>query len=804
MVNQMVAPPTLREQTLQMSIADPVERILPHPVQKRKEEVPQIKELQITLPSKSERIRGTIYQRTGISIPSFQELKETFSPKQFARIPEYAGNAAIMVSESIGIPEIKIDEVAKVEKIQPRGGTTFNPIEKKRIDQPGFEYGFQKVDLDLVSPERIGKTIEFGTYLTPLAYPALSGQVVTGIQNYKKEIPSTQKIIEEQTKELSSKEREAYLKTEEGKKFKEDVEKYREDLEKQRRLELLSVGVAGLGLLAPLGGRGLRYAKEEQVLWKAAKPKNIQLFEAVATPTDEGAMGIALVGDASPGRLVLKQRRYEGWLGKPAELSLLEEPSFRVSVVPYRITEEGKAGVVISQNVGKKTTLKTYDFIFGKEMAAPKDFNEMSSFLKFIAKELPPRAVGENVKMTTEVGRAIRIGRKSANQAELFIPSKVPSLKESPLQLSITRATDIPVNGREGRLFFVETATKKTKSTMPRRSGNIDILTGKVYVTEPSLKRGAGEVITKGTQKKLLSQKQIAEQVGGLIAKTPKPSAKKVISNIKVETSFADTLPSITRPSKSLFEGTGQYERTEEVSTRLKSPASLDIKQSMATIEQPTQSFTPLSFDIQSERQDEVQRERDSTVQINIFKERTDTTPIFNQPTRQREETIQIQPAGQDNILRLRLETKQDVLRPTPNRTKKETPSRSPPKITVKYPPAKLFGLPKEKEETKKSIEELFEAFVRKGGKDVKIGEFGTLKEAESSLFKNIRQNIRASGIVTKGGEKVKLNLFGTEFTRSKKDSFRIVEPRSRRIKKGTSELTQLKQARKSKGGFFR
>ncbi len=123
------------------------------------------------------------------------------------------------------------------------------------------------------------------------------------------------------------------------------------------------------------------------------------------------------------------------------------------------------------------------------------------------------------------------------------------------------------------------------------------------------------------------------------------------------------------------------------------------------------------------------------------------------------------------------------------------------PKIEI-VPKIKLKSLLKEDEDELKIGEELFEIFVRKKGEDIPVGEFKTLPKASKELFKTIREEIRASGFIEKAGKKIKIDLGGTEFIRGKKDSFRIVEPRQRRIKKGTREVFQIQKAKKGRGFF--
>jgi len=104
---------------------------------------------------------------------------------------------------------------------------------------------------------------------------------------------------------------------------------------------------------------------------------------------------------------------------------------------------------------------------------------------------------------------------------------------------------------------------------------------------------------------------------------------------------------------------------------------------------------------------------------------------------------------------------------------------------------------------------ELFKVFVRKAGADVEFGTFGTKQTARKELFKQLSGTLRASGFIEKGGKKLKvkeLGFLGAGFRPSKKDSFRVVQRKEKRL--GTSGETEelqffKKKKGKKKGGLF-
>ena len=99
-----------------------------------------------------------------------------------------------------------------------------------------------------------------------------------------------------------------------------------------------------------------------------------------------------------------------------------------------------------------------------------------------------------------------------------------------------------------------------------------------------------------------------------------------------------------------------------------------------------------------------------------------------------------------------------------------------------------------------------FKVFVRRFGEDKPLGgAVQTKGEAKKVLFSKLRTTLAASGYITQSGKKVKVNeleLLGTGFATSKKDIFRVIEIKSKRLKKGSFETEEIKMFKKSgKGG---
>ncbi len=127
----------------------------------------------------------------------------------------------------------------------------------------------------------------------------------------------------------------------------------------------------------------------------------------------------------------------------------------------------------------------------------------------------------------------------------------------------------------------------------------------------------------------------------------------------------------------------------------------------------------------------------------------------------------------------------------------------------VPPPPSTPTGLAQAVKKIKEMPE--FEVFVKKFGKDVSIGKEETKKEAVGLLKKRLQKTLRASGFIVRGGKKIdpfKRNVFDIGFTsngfrRGKKDPFRVVEKKEKRIKRGTFEVPEIQLFRKAKKNIF-
>ena len=301
--------------------------------------------------------------------------------------------------------------------------------------------------------------------------------------------------------------------------------------------------------------------------------------------------------------------------------------------------------------------------------------------------------------------------------------------------------------------------------------------------------RTNGKKSSSGYLQKLYSQKQEVLAMG-----LKKVKDIKKIPKSKPSKTFQENIETFT-PS-SIWAGKGLYERTTSVGVLKFDRQDISLSPRVISI-QPEQVRVQMDVaqrNIQDTKIDLLSKER------NLFRLTTESKLQEKDLSRLKEKQIIREKLrvkqGIRQIEKERLKPKQVILIQKPLEPKPGIPK------IPKVPKLKLL-LPFEEEEERIKIgEELFEIFVRKKGKDIPVGEFKTLPKAEKELFKTIREEIRASGFIKKSGRKIKIDIGGTEFLRSKRDQFRIVEPRQRRIKRGTKESFQIQKAKKKKGFF--
>jgi len=160
---------------------------------------------------------------------------------------------------------------------------------------------------------------------------------------------------------------------------------------------------------------------------------------------------------------------------------------------------------------------------------------------------------------------------------------------------------------------------------------------------------------------------------------------------------------------------------------------------------------------------------------------------------------------GQLPALREELKPKQDIVQrprqriifPTP--FPKARPPLKPP-IKIKLP---ILSSQSQMKQIAGGILDEFKVYVRKSGEDVSIGKFRNLGSARKALRTELVGSLRASGFIERGGRPLRFEDVGLggEFVPSKKDYFRVVQTKTRRLS-ARPETREIQLFRKKKGGF--
>jgi hypothetical protein len=152
----------------------------------------------------------------------------------------------------------------------------------------------------------------------------------------------------------------------------------------------------------------------------------------------------------------------------------------------------------------------------------------------------------------------------------------------------------------------------------------------------------------------------------------------------------------------------------------------------------------------------------------------------------------------------------QQVQKTTQRTTQKITQKlkQSPkPKIKIKILPT--LSLPKRVLAKVNEEGDVFSVFIKKQGEDILVSKVTSKEKAKDILLGKLGQTLRASGFIQKGKEKLKvseLGNLGMNFGKSKKEEFRVVEFKSKRLKRGTQEVPEIqlfRKPKKIKGGIF-
>lgn len=440
----------------------------------------------------------------------------------------------------------------------------------------------------------------------------------------------------------------------------------------------------------------------------------------------------------------------------------------------------GKSGSLVNQRF-YKVTPKTGDII-------PEEIIKLPKGEQYVWKELVEKTKTgvpvryEDISKYFPEEQTLKVGEVS-----IMDITKIGTGRSLLTTRADTIITPIKTFESGAGTYRIESGLKDISKPFWRASGDVDISKA-VYMRYPPIdisKGTSGIDIFVGGGKK--SSEQYLKDLYKIQNIIETPTIKK-IPKVQIKPTTIITPTKTTKVvTPSMFTGTGLYERTEGDVTFQIGRQSIDIQPNLLQVQpqQVKRELKILPLIKQNQRNElkflqeikPAQRELTKLQEKQLIKELLTTGQVNEQTT--------FQP-------KIIFKTIQPQIKPV-------VPTIS--VIDIKIPIKA-----KEKEEILKGIDEgEFKVFVRKKKKDIEIGTFKTLREAREELFGTLRQEIRASGFLERKGKKIRTPLIGTEFKQSKVDSFRVVEPRERRIKRGTKEIFQLKEEKnKARGGFFR
>lgn len=157
--------------------------------------------------------------------------------------------------------------------------------------------------------------------------------------------------------------------------------------------------------------------------------------------------------------------------------------------------------------------------------------------------------------------------------------------------------------------------------------------------------------------------------------------------------------------------------------------------------------------------------------------------------TKLREETRLKEALKVDQALKQETKLGQRTTTTTTTKTPQKTPT---PKIPFRFI---LRTEPSAKEKERKLMEEAFEVFGRRYGKDILLKKVRTKEEAKKVLRGFLTGTLGAGGFVESGGKKVQIDL-GIGFAPSKREAERVIQKREQRLK-GFQERKEIKQTRR-------
>jgi hypothetical protein len=463
------------------------------------------------------------------------------------------------------------------------------------------------------------------------------------------------------------------------------------------------------------------------------------------------------------------------YVGEPA-LNILGKPIVEGQPFLYRTGRVGKRGDIVNQRFFiLKENQKTIPFEAIKQLPKKEQYLFSKLFKKTGREKSGVKVLKEEEKLQIGLLEQLELKKVGTGKSKSLFGTGSIITPKGKLEKGI-------------KVFQLETGIKDVTNIFSRASGKVPVVKDILIDLPPRDLTTSGVKSFKGAGKK--SSREFLEQLYKIeppkIITLPrvKPSKQKPITKVIEEATEI--------PTESIWAGTGLYEKTS-------GGGVLSI-----TSQDPTFLTPVIQSSLIDSRIDFIQPQK-----IGLK-----TTPRLFTDIKVREDTrLEIKPRikllegiksiqkGQTKVkerqaikelLGTKQQTKQ-IQRTTITKIKIKTP---------KFPIIKISKGLEEKEKKKIIDDEDFEVFTRKRGKDIKIGEFGTLSEARREFREELSGTLRASGFISKAGKKLSFEEVGikdNQFRKSRLDPFRIVQRKTKRIKTGG----EIGEILKSRGGFF-
>jgi len=439
----------------------------------------------------------------------------------------------------------------------------------------------------------------------------------------------------------------------------------------------------------------------------------------------------------------------------------------------------GKEGIQLFRGIEdvRKAYLTKKGLPFSKLSQAGKTretFDILSSTKKITPKELPPvklKLVKERkgvYALETEGAQLEFIGGKEYGiYRDVSISKKViPSVRKPDLTKSI-----VLVEKGEPTLKVIDETVIKTTGFKGGGKPSSEQFFKQLYSIEEQ-KQVMGGAVSSAIKKELPTIKQPSVKTISILETKETP--------LMVGGTGLKTLP---------YAGTQQYEYQELGAMTISIPTQKAFvetrpseKLEVISIQKPSLKFKTPQLNVPKEiikpREEFKMKEVLKPIERVREKEKLKISEVLKVAQRLKQEQI--------------LQLKQLSILKQPQKVKQPITPKITPKIKI---PIKLPSLLKRLE--KKAEEgELFEIFVTKKGKEVKLEDtFTTLGLAKKKLLGELGTTLRAGGFITRGGKPIKfgeLGMLGGEFRPSKVSPFKVIQKKEKRLKKGGREAREI------------